>query len=113
MKHLLIAIVALHMVWACQNQQKPVQNKDQNVELTELTLRVTGMTCGGCENSVVKALMKLDGVADATASFQNEEVIVHYDPARVNPEEITNAIHEVGYTVVEQPYIEPEVENNQ
>ncbi|MEA2671441.1 MAG: copper chaperone [Chloroflexota bacterium] len=35
-----------------------------------VTLRVEGMTCGGCEQSVRRAVERVSGVTDATADHQ-------------------------------------------
>ena len=66
-----------------------------------LTLRVTGMTCGGCENAVKRALARLDGVIEVTASHAQQHVGVIYDAGRVTPDQITSKIASVGYTVVD------------
>jgi copper chaperone CopZ len=65
-----------------------------------LTLNVTGMTCGGCENAVKRALSRLEGVGEVTASHTDARVAVTFDPARVSPEEIRSRIGAIGYTVV-------------
>ncbi len=64
-----------------------------------LTLRVTGMTCGGCENAVRRALGRLDGVTEVTASHVEERVGVTFDPSRVTPDAIRQKIAAAGYTV--------------
>jgi copper chaperone CopZ len=64
-----------------------------------LDLHVTGMTCGGCENAVKRALGRLDGVVDVTASHADERVSVIFDAGRVTPDAIAEKIRAVGYTV--------------
>ncbi|MEW5983597.1 MAG: cation transporter [Acidobacteriota bacterium] len=64
-----------------------------------ITLRVTGMTCGGCEHAVKRAVGRLDGVTDVTASHAEERVGVTFDPARVTPDAIRQKIVAAGYTV--------------
>jgi copper chaperone len=64
-----------------------------------LTLKVTGMTCGGCENAVKRALGRLEGVSDVTASHAEEKVGVTFDPAIVTPDQIKVKIAAIGYTV--------------
>ena len=64
-----------------------------------LTLKVTGMTCGGCENAVKRALGRLDGVSEVTASHVEEAVGVTFDPARVTPDHIKARIAAIGYAV--------------
>jgi copper chaperone len=48
-----------------------------------IQLTVTGMTCGGCENAVSKALRTLDGVEDVSASHAANLVGVTYDAGKV------------------------------
>ena len=64
-----------------------------------LTLRVTGMTCGGCENAVTRTVMKLAGVQSVRASHTTESVRVEYTPEFVTPEAIRSAIQALGYGV--------------
>jgi len=64
-----------------------------------LTLHVTGMTCGGCENAVKRAVARLPGVSEVSASHQEQRVTVDYDAARVTPEAIAAKIDGLGYRV--------------
>lgn len=66
-----------------------------------ITLRVTGMTCGGCENSVKRALGRLDGVGDVEASHAGQSVRVSLDPARVTVDQIRERIAAIGFTVAD------------
>ena len=67
--------------------------------MEQITLTVTGMTCGGCENAVKRALSRLDGVSSVTASHADNRVVVDYDAAKVNRAAIGDAIHKAGYQV--------------
>jgi copper chaperone len=64
-----------------------------------LTLKVTGMTCGGCENAVKRTVSQLDGVSEVAASHKAEEVVVSYDAARVSRDQIAAKIQRLGYQV--------------
>jgi len=66
-------------------------------ESTSLT--VTGMKCGGCENTVIVRLTALDGIESVKASFKDQQVDVIYDPAKIKLDEIEDAIAEAGFTV--------------
>jgi copper chaperone CopZ len=66
---------------------------------TSLTLTVTGMTCGGCENAVKRALSMLEGVDAVTASHAGNSVSVTHDPAKVSVEAIQQKIEALGYHV--------------
>jgi len=64
-----------------------------------ITLTVTGMTCGGCENAVKRGLARLRGVSDVSASHSDSRVAVTFDPSAVSPDEIRAKIEALGYTV--------------
>lgn len=66
-----------------------------------LTLRVSGMTCGGCENAVRRTLMKLEGVGDVDASYREGLVRVRCDPTRVTRAVLAQRIESLGYRVEE------------
>jgi copper chaperone CopZ len=64
-----------------------------------LQLTVNGMTCGGCENAVRRAVGKLDGVETVSADHHAGLVGVHFDPERVTPAAIKEEIEALGYTI--------------
>ena len=57
------------------------------------------MTCGGCENAVRRAVAKLGGVREVTASHKDERVEVVYEAGRIDKTAITKAIEAIGYGV--------------
>ena len=75
------------------------REKREGAVAEELTLKVTGMTCGGCESAIRRVLTMVDGVASATASHQDGKVRVAYDPARATRASITRAIEAAGFAV--------------
>ncbi|MGH2831117.1 MAG: heavy-metal-associated domain-containing protein [Actinomycetota bacterium] len=64
------------------------------------TLKIDGMTCGGCEQSLTKALERLDGVQVLDASHQEGTVVIEFDAERVGNDQITDAVEEAGYDLV-------------
>jgi mercuric transport protein len=66
-----------------------------------VTLRVEGMTCGGCATAIEKALRATDGVLEARVSFEKKEAWVRYDDRKVTVEKIRKAIVDAGYRVVD------------
>ena len=64
-----------------------------------LTLRVTGMTCGGCEHAVKRTLLKLPGVESVSASHSGQSVRVDYKAGSVTIGAISSAIESLGYEV--------------
>lgn len=63
-----------------------------------VTLTVTGMTCGGCENAVVRSLGRLPGVQQVQASHQAGQVTVTFDDAQVTLARLRDSITALGYT---------------
>ena len=67
--------------------------------MEQVSLNVAGMSCGGCENTVRRAVSSIAGVADVTASHKDNRVTVTYDPARADIGQIKKAIGAAGYQV--------------
>ena len=64
-----------------------------------VSLTVTGMKCGGCENNVTTKLLALAGVVSAKASHQAKLVDIEYDPLQTDLDEIEDAISAAGFIV--------------
>ncbi len=58
------------------------------------TLHIKGMSCGACATAVKRVLKGVDGVKDAQVSFEEKKGVVTYDPAKVTPEKIAQAVKE-------------------
>jgi copper chaperone len=67
--------------------------------MNEITLTVTGMTCGGCVNSVHKVLTALPGVQSAEVTLSPGQARVVYDAARVDRAAMVQAIVDAGFGV--------------
>lgn len=65
-----------------------------------LNLKVGGMSCSGCVNSVKRLLSALDGVQTVEVDLAQGWVTVNYDPARVAPDALRRAIEDGGYQVL-------------
>lgn len=62
------------------------------------TIKVEGMTCGGCAVGVRTALKRLDGVAQAEASYEEQRAVVTFNPAKASTDRMLEAIRTFGYT---------------
>jgi len=62
-----------------------------------VTLRVRGMTCGGCATSVEKALKSTDGVEDARVSFERGKAVIKYDDQKVTVDKLRAVIQSTGF----------------
>jgi copper chaperone len=65
----------------------------------KIQIKVSGMTCGGCERSVQNALTSRQGVSSAKADRTAGVVAVEFDPALIQRTAIEKAITEAGFKV--------------
>ncbi|HEX7000923.1 MAG TPA: cation-translocating P-type ATPase [Trueperaceae bacterium] len=70
-------------------------------EPARLQLKVGGMHCSLCTDSIRRAVGRLEGVRSVQVSIAHEEALVEYDPAHVTPDVITGTLEDIGYTVRE------------
>jgi len=69
------------------------------VSAARLHLKLGGMHCSLCVESVRRAVLRLSGVRSVHVSIAHQEALVEYDPARLTPEAVTAALQAVGFTV--------------
>jgi len=62
-------------------------------------LTVTGMTCGGCVNSLTRALKAVAGVSDVNITLATGETSVQYDENLTSPEQLRTAVDNAGYGI--------------
>jgi copper chaperone len=63
-------------------------------------IKVNGMTCMGCVNSVKNVLEKIAGVSSADVSLEQKQVTVAYDAMTIHADQLKNAIKEAGFEVI-------------
>ena len=68
--------------------------------MEKIELSVKGMTCGGCEKSVQRALFARDGVSEVEASFKDGKVWVAFDEGKTTASDLSQAITDAGFDVV-------------
>jgi copper chaperone len=81
-------------------------------KMESISMKVTGMSCAHCEKRVSTALLRLDGVKEASASAKAEEAKVTFDTDKLGIEQIKEAIQECGYTPAGAPNSTPAHPNN-
>ena len=64
-----------------------------------LHLKVGGMHCSLCTRSIEKALARLPGVASVQVSLAHSEALVVYDPFRLQPSLVEQALEAIGFSV--------------
>lgn len=63
-------------------------------------IKIKGMTCMGCVNSVKNVLEKIPGVNEADVSLEQKQAVIQYDATTTNTHQFKDAIKEAGFEVV-------------
>lgn len=66
--------------------------------MDEVTIKISGMHCGGCVGSITRVLQALDGVGRVAVSLEAGEARVGYDAARVSVPALCEAIEDAGFS---------------
>ena len=67
--------------------------------MTDLTLKITGMSCGGCVRSVTGVLQALPDVSAVDVALEPGEARVSFDPDQVSPAQLAAAVEDAGFEV--------------
>ncbi|MDO9009192.1 MAG: heavy-metal-associated domain-containing protein [Thiobacillus sp.] len=67
--------------------------------MTTIQFTVTGMTCGGCVNSVQNVLTALPGVQSVSVTLDPGLASVVYDPDRIAPATLMQTVIDAGFGV--------------
>ena len=69
-------------------------------DVTEvLTVGVGGMSCDNCARSIARHVSAVEGVVEARVSYALEDARIRFDPAKVAPARLLEAIGDAGYQV--------------
>ena len=63
-------------------------------------IKIKGMTCMGCVNSVKTVLEKIPGVDSADVSLEQKHVTIQYDATITKTSQFKNAIEDAGFEVI-------------
>ena len=67
-----------------------------------LELRIAELDCADEAHQIESALTRLDGVGEVRAAVNSRTAVVSYDPQRIQPEAIRQAVANLGMTVMER-----------
>lgn len=71
--------------------------KEKRDKVENYTLQVPSIGCQGCMNKIVKKLQTLSGVEITETDLAEKKLFLRYAPQEIAPEQIENAIREVGH----------------
>ncbi len=69
-------------------------------ELKRTAIKIGGMHCAGCVNSIQKYVSDLKGIKKCEVNLATEKAVLEFDPSSVNLTTIEKAVEEAGYKVL-------------
>lgn len=94
-----LIFIMLALCSACKNSGTSKEPEDPGTIETAV-ISISGMTCTGCEETVTKAALSLEGVKDARASFKEGKAWISFESGTVSPEQISASIEKTGYKII-------------
>ncbi len=67
----------------------------------KIILKISGMTCATCAQTIEKTLNKKEGIYKTSVNFAIETATVEYNPEQISIAGIKKIIQEVGYNIIE------------
>lgn len=62
-----------------------------------VVIRIEGMHCHKCEQSIQRSLKRLPGVSEVEVDFPSSQASVLFDPSRVAVSDLMHAVAQAGY----------------
>lgn len=99
-----LSILMFSFPYYSNNFYPPViveQTDSDSTKTVQCTIDIKGMTCAGCENHVQTALLPMNGVSEAKASYKDGNAIVQVDTSKISISELKMKLEEeTGYKVL-------------
>lgn len=94
-----VLVIASPVVHAGGIQNVIVAVEKDTTQNKIVCYEVFGMDCPGCQSALEKQVKKIEGVADAKASFKEKQVVLELKPgAEVSDIEIEKRIKKANFT---------------
>jgi copper chaperone len=71
----------------------------RSLEMQTEVIKIEGMTCTGCVNSVKNVLENIPGVDSVEVSLEQKQATIRYDDASTDFERFRKAIEDAGFEV--------------
>ena len=65
------------------------------------TIKIKGMTCMGCVNSIKNVLRNVPGIAQLEVTLDPAQAIIQFDPENTNLNKLKETIIDAGFDVVD------------
>lgn len=77
----------------------PTKAETRKEDLASIRMKIGGMSCSFCVNTIKKAYNRIPGVEEVGVSLSHEEGLVRFDPERVTADRLVQTLKDIGYTV--------------
>lgn len=89
---------ALVLGLGCTAREAPPEKPALDIAaLRSVELKVEGMVCEACEQTIGEKIGGLAGVESCVASHTEKSAVVRYDPGQTSPQALAAAITALGY----------------
>jgi len=95
---ILLFFTLILLTVSCGGNKKDKLPETGNASVIEV--KIEGMTCTGCEQTIQRNVGKLEGIKSVKATFTDGRAIIEYYPSSVDTLGIKNAITGSGYKVI-------------
>ncbi|MBC8343618.1 MAG: heavy-metal-associated domain-containing protein [Bacteroidetes bacterium] len=99
MKQLVIILTLFTLFTSCQDQKKQEQQTMDPEDKVTVQMFVSGMTCAGCEKTILKNVSELDGIIEAHVSHEKGTATIVFDKSKLSVNELSGAISRQPYHV--------------
>ena len=65
--------------------------------MKNITIKINGMGCQNCVNTITEELNALDGIIKVNVSLENAYAKIDYDESKVNTDKMIETIKELEY----------------
>ena len=80
---------------------KTVKDLGYEAGVERITVPIQGMTCASCVQKVQTALSNVPGVIKVGVNFATEKATVEYVTGKVSIKDLSKAVHDAGYEILE------------
>ena len=92
-----MAILVGAFCWATTHVLAAAPSAGSATGVASARLAVEGMSCASCSVAVKTVLKKLEGVRSVDVNRANKEALVEYEPSKVQPKQLVDAVNKLGY----------------
>ncbi|MFP4698627.1 MAG: heavy metal translocating P-type ATPase [Eubacteriales bacterium] len=86
---------------------------EQDERLEKVTLKINGMSCTSCANTVESTLNKTEGVHSANINYAIEKITIEYDAKELRLIDLQKIVKDVGYELIIEENEDEEIDEDE